>query len=435
MHSDFSKIKRGMTKQYGKEKGEQVYHSWLNKHGYDDTKPLSEQKSKAGADASLLDLFEEEANDVPHPSDAPHEEMEKKMMGDASKKDGSPGFISISAFKTPYIATPKTTNSDGPIIIKAVVLEPGLNVNNWRVVDEEFGRVAEQYKAGRQLRLNHDKDVESVIGKSFEGKVMLGRDLAAYLGKEIEGILPDGNYVTAEFESNPADQQVRTNILHGYVETGSIGLDANAFCEVCDKPLVFKADSMERTCKHLDAPVKLRNVDVKEYSYVAEPAFEHTKAFPSFSAAVNSSLSKIESNTTMMADEKSVPKDSKVEAVAKAESEGEGVHKMAEAMAERLLAEYKKGFADAIKYRAADDEEKEKKMPKDAKVEATASAETKKTDQVGVVNPPATAKETPDWMSKMFNPTKSIDPAIKELFTAAAEGKDAPRDIKGYRWE
>lgn len=34
-----------MVQEYGKEKGKEVYYSWLNKHGYDDTKPMPEKKS------------------------------------------------------------------------------------------------------------------------------------------------------------------------------------------------------------------------------------------------------------------------------------------------------------------------------------------------------------------------------------------------------
>jgi RNAse (barnase) inhibitor barstar len=34
-----------MIKQYGAEKGEQVYYAWLKKHGYDDTKPMPKKES------------------------------------------------------------------------------------------------------------------------------------------------------------------------------------------------------------------------------------------------------------------------------------------------------------------------------------------------------------------------------------------------------
>ena len=42
-HKDFQKIYNNMLKQYGK-RGKQVYYAWVNKHGYDDTKPLHHTK-------------------------------------------------------------------------------------------------------------------------------------------------------------------------------------------------------------------------------------------------------------------------------------------------------------------------------------------------------------------------------------------------------
>jgi len=38
LHPDFQKIKRGMGKQYGGDKANNVYYGWLNKHGFDDSK-------------------------------------------------------------------------------------------------------------------------------------------------------------------------------------------------------------------------------------------------------------------------------------------------------------------------------------------------------------------------------------------------------------
>ncbi len=57
-HSDFEKLYRGMIKQYGKEKGERVYYSFLNKHKLDDTKPMpSKLPSWAETTTEIMDLF------------------------------------------------------------------------------------------------------------------------------------------------------------------------------------------------------------------------------------------------------------------------------------------------------------------------------------------------------------------------------------------
>ncbi len=387
----------------------------------------------------------------------------------------------VPSFKFNYTATPKFEGKEGPIIIKALVLEEGANINNWRVVRSEFENVAAQYKGGRQLRVNHSKDVQHVIGKSFNGLTLTGKDVAGFLGREIEGIVPDGLYVGAEFEANPQDPQIRTNILDGYVETGSIGLDASAYCDECGKPLERgENDEMKRTCRHLDAPVKLTDVDIKEYSYVAEPAFEHTMAFPSFSAAVDerlrigrSSLSQSSSNPSRMpeataAATAAVTATAAKKAEGKSEGEGDG---QADAAA---LALYKQGqadalkmfgklFGDAAKYRAGkppsdDDQDDQQKAEGAASAEGegegkeTASAEggpgfapmkgsaqsSRKTttDQIATTGKtastaPITDRET--LMARVLRPTETamkMEPWLKEVFRASVEHTTAPPDLR-----
>jgi len=46
MHSDFEQVRREMRDQYGKEKGDRIFYSWINRYGYDDTKPISSQRKK-----------------------------------------------------------------------------------------------------------------------------------------------------------------------------------------------------------------------------------------------------------------------------------------------------------------------------------------------------------------------------------------------------
>jgi hypothetical protein len=48
LNKDFAKIKRNMLKEYGKGRGERIYHAWVNKHGYDDTKSMAAQAKERG---------------------------------------------------------------------------------------------------------------------------------------------------------------------------------------------------------------------------------------------------------------------------------------------------------------------------------------------------------------------------------------------------
>ena len=398
---------------------------------------------------------------------------ESKGKAEAAGANGP--NIHFPSFKFRYTAEPKFGSDQGELIIKAIVLEQGLNVNRWRVDDSEFDNVAAQYKAGRQLRLDHSRDVQKVFGKSFDSKVILGKDIEGYMGQKIDGINPEGRYVAAEFIANPTDPQVRMNILKGYVDTGSIGLDANAFCDFCTKPVQVQDDgSVIRSCIHQDSGVVLRNVDVKEYSYVAEPAFPHSHAFPSFAAAVSETL---ESSLKHSAS-KSAPMSAKVPMEAKAHADADNTiddAKMysqaeADAYAKMKLDMYKQGMADAMgKFHAAKDgdgddgkddgdgkDEADSHAKADAEGKADADARaaggfkdqpdggpgkgfapmtaSRKTDQIGRTNSRAEMKAAKDdLISRVLRPTAyavNADPAMKEIFTAAANAPGAPLSVK-----
>ena len=54
IHPDFQKILNNFIKQYGQKKGKQIYYAWLNKMGYDDTKPFpKEQLGIGGTDVCV----------------------------------------------------------------------------------------------------------------------------------------------------------------------------------------------------------------------------------------------------------------------------------------------------------------------------------------------------------------------------------------------
>ncbi|HKT22505.1 MAG TPA: DUF6582 domain-containing protein [Nitrososphaerales archaeon] len=382
-----------------------------------------------------------------------------KGKATASKADGLPQFMSVPAYRTPYVAAPKFGGKEGEIIIKALVLEEGPNVNGWQVDPNEFTRVADQYSAGRQLRVNHSKDMEDVIGKSFKAQVLKGTQIEQYMGAKIDGINPAGVYVAAEFEANPADPQIRTNILQGYVETGSIGLDAKAFCAKDNTPIEIDAEGhMKRTCHHYDSPIVLRDVDVKEYSYVAEPAFSHSIAVPSFAAAVDKALHTEASSlraTSTTDSPLSVQVQASAEGRKKAEGESEADAKVyskseADAIAEQRMADYKRGLADASKFRADAEGDAEGRKHADADAEgegkseadaegghgfAPSRADAQATDQATRIPittaPPGVSRDV--LLAKVLTPTAYMaknEPWIKEVFVAAANHPRAPAETK-----
>jgi len=96
-----------------------------------------------------------------------------------------------------------------------------------------------------------------------------------------------------------ADQNVLIPILQGYVDHVSIGADADAICSECGKstrPL--------KSCDCVSHDV-LKNIRVKEYSIITEPAYNNATFIP-FTAAVNKYLEKDE-NTEDISDSETIP--------------------------------------------------------------------------------------------------------------------------------
>ena len=442
------------------------------------TKPLPDKLNRTTAneggdspDPIYQDELESPETSIGGGGDAP--DADDKIPGVYESKAGvfsAPQFK--GSYKMQYSAAPKPgfTGEDGPILIKSVILEEGTNLNGWFVRKSQFESVAAQAKAGGHLRINHSKDMQDVIGKSYAGQTIMGKDLEGYLGRPLEGVNPEGMYVTAEFEATPRVPQVRTNILQGYVDTGSIGLDADAFCSECGVQLSQGEDGeMHRQCVHLDAAVELDNVKFREYSYVAEPAFEHTKSFPAFAASIgvrlNSSLSESKSNTPASMTDTKVAVEAKVDATARKKADAVSdadadadadADSDADAQAKKYISYYNKGVADAMKFRADGDADSDSKKASasaslkadsdsdsDSKQKADAAAKpaaTLQTDQIGRVtggapNPRAIGRA--DLMNRIFYPRELAlaDPALVELFKASQDTAPMSLNLKDRRIE
>jgi len=54
VHEDFAKIRANMLDFYGEKQGENVYHAWLNKCGYDDSKPMKGQSCRAMEETAVV---------------------------------------------------------------------------------------------------------------------------------------------------------------------------------------------------------------------------------------------------------------------------------------------------------------------------------------------------------------------------------------------
>ena len=57
-HPDFVKIEKRFISQFGEDKGSQLYNSWLQKKGYDDSKPLKQKKGETKERLCAVQGFE-----------------------------------------------------------------------------------------------------------------------------------------------------------------------------------------------------------------------------------------------------------------------------------------------------------------------------------------------------------------------------------------
>jgi hypothetical protein len=358
--------------------------------------------------------------------------------------------LEVPAYRTPYSAAESSAKD---LLIRAITLEEGKNINDWEVKPSQFPAVAEAWNSGRQIRLNHEgKQTEKVIGKSFKGMVSLGRDIETNFGVPLSefgltaaDINPSGKYVLAWFKATPEDPQVRTNMLNRYVWAGSIGLAGDGSCKECGKPVYMGAEGFEKTCDHIASVVEMDNVDVKEWSVVPEPAYAHTTFYPSFitaAATLHASKKAMEQPTnwpvgeadpktpvdnpptafkdgdaqvilgSVMTDQKEDVKD-KVDAEAKFGKLAEAMATLASALAANATAEAKKADADACRDKA-EAEAKKADADAEAKRKAEANAEAKKKAEADAASDKAgstvqAVAGQPDYVAAIFHPRSVAD--------------------------
>jgi len=77
-HEDFQKIYQNFIEQYGEEEGENNYYAWLNKQGFDDTKPMPKKES-----LSWVGKFKEAIDDLSWAGDLSKYPQENLFYGEA----------------------------------------------------------------------------------------------------------------------------------------------------------------------------------------------------------------------------------------------------------------------------------------------------------------------------------------------------------------
>ena len=286
------------------------------------------------------------------------------------------------------------------------------NKNGWRIgkmgkEKEEFESISNQlngaYSANKavQVRLQHSDQPDKIIGGFYAG----------------EADIREGYYgLNTTFFMNPKDPQVRYNIERGLLRDMSIGLDANAFCAACDKPLRQNAEGgsqmWDYDCPHLGSPVYLTGCRIREGSIVSEPAFEGSTFKIGFAAALEKALPSrsLNTNSPIIASSDIMSAQVQVEA---AKAKSEGANNPFEGMDERdqLLIKSKAFKAWKAKmFAALDDKEEDEHM--EGKAEAS---------KVKAYSDPNMGDATPNSNEV---PRKDLPPDTKIVISAKGEAEE-----------
>lgn len=264
--------------------------------GHSDTNPADltleelrqrEKKTHPDMDDKEIDeLVKLHIRELGPPSDKEHKEDYNRAHPQASVNTGISKRIhfglddGIPFFNRFKVGDP---TSEGDIPLTGTFLDYNPTTNGWRIdPNEEPNLVADQGKV--TFRVAHSKEPERVIGQYKK-----------FWAAEDDGCVdakgnPLGRHIDFLAETNPQDPQLRVNIMKGWVNDISPGLDAELFCEECNEQwgLDQTTNKIVKTCDHQDAIGLLRHIIKKEGSMVTEPAFEGRTQFrPTFTMAVN----------------------------------------------------------------------------------------------------------------------------------------------------
>lgn len=185
----------------------------------------------------------------------------------------------------------------GDIPLTGTFLDFEATSNGWYIDPaEEQNLVSDQGRV--TFRVAHSKEPERVIGEYKRFWAAEDDGCVDAYGK------PLGRHVDFEATTNPADPQLRINIMKGWVNDISPGLDAEVFCSKCNEPWGLDANNkLVKSCEHQDALGVLRNITKKEGSMVTEPAFEGRTQFrmPTFAMTMNRFFSPDENESEPLA--------------------------------------------------------------------------------------------------------------------------------------
>jgi len=235
------------------------------------------------------------------------------------------------------------------MLLKGVLIDTTENKNFWQVEEADFKQLAVDF-IGKQLRVDHGEKVNNVLGRVVETEVDTGHKEAK---EDWDPANPNPHiHYTAEIATK--DNNLIVPIKMGFVDYVSPAVDARTIlCSTCRTPM---KDKNTKGCTCSEGSLLLKDLNARELSLVASPAYENTVAkVYSFAAAVDNSINELKTLGDTMANEDRIVK--------------------LEASVSALIAAFKA---------AAEEQEEEKKEEMKAEEEAVLKAEEEEAKMVPV---------------------------------------------------
>ncbi len=210
LHSDFVKIKNRFLSQFGKIKGERLFHAWLKKHGHDETKPLrgkKESKEFKEFRCNVIGLEIKESEDCYHVEGL----IATTHIDEADRDDGVEFPDKILKVTLDSFAEQINTNPEARIM--------GVHHSEGVPDSEKYLEWIEMVGA------------EDLVSKEYGQEYFGEADVENYPAKVIQ--LTDGEYGlyvdTKLLKKDPLTPKIIESFDNGYFNSFSITYDTDGF--------------------------------------------------------------------------------------------------------------------------------------------------------------------------------------------------------------
>jgi flagellar biosynthesis GTPase FlhF len=294
--------------------------------------------------------------------------------------------------------TSEKSVSDGltRLVLKGILIDTTENKNNWCVEEDDFKQLAQDF-IGKQVRCDHGEHVGNVLGRVISTEVDSGH-AEAKSEWDIANVNPHIHYV-AEIASK--DNDLIVPIAMGFVDYVSPAVDARMLlCSNCRTPMMSKT---QKGCNCSEGSLLLKNLEARELSLVASPAYSSTVAkVYSFAAAVDNSIQKINGDINMAEDIRIVKLEASVSALIaafRAAQEEQEEEKKEELKAEeeaKLVAEEEEAKMVPVSEVAEEEEKSEDKEDKEEQEEKIEKLEASIRQLASLMKASMITPETPE---------------------------------------